>query len=41
MKLPYPALTAGSVFIRKDDPYLASFRGDGVAGDCGYTITIP
>ena len=41
MKLPYPALVDGSVFIRRNDPSLTAFRGDGTAGDCGYTITIP
>jgi hypothetical protein len=41
MQLPYPSLTSGSVFIKRSDPYLAAFRGDGVAGDCGYTVTIP
>lgn len=41
MKLPYPALSVGSVFIRQTTPYFASFRADGTAGDCGYTIAIP
>ena len=41
MKLPYPALSAGEVFILRHNPYLAAVRGDGTAGDCGYTITIP
>lgn len=41
MKLPYPALTGGSVLVKRADPYLLALRGDGTAGDCGYTITIP
>jgi hypothetical protein len=41
MQLPYPALNAGTVFLQRVDPYLAEFRGDGFAGDCGYAITIP
>lgn len=41
MKLPYLALSAGEVFIPRHNPYLAAFPGDGTAGDCGYTITIP
>jgi len=41
MKLPYPALSEGSVYIKRASPSLSAFRGDGAAGDCGYTVTIP
>lgn len=41
MRIPYPALTGGTTYLRQSDPYLLSLRGEGSAGDCGYTIAIP
>ena len=41
MNLPYPALTDGPTYIRRDLPLLAELRPDGFAGPCGFPITIP
>lgn len=41
MRLPYPALTGGRVYLRQNLPVLFSERYDGFAGDCGYTLPIP
>lgn len=41
MRLPYPALTGGRVYLRQNLPVLISERYDGFAADCGYTIPIP
>lgn len=41
MNLPYPALTGGEVYIRRDVPLLAQVRSDGLVGRCGFPIPIP
>lgn len=41
MRLPYPALSGGKVYLRQNLPAMISERDDGSAGDCGYAVTIP
>ena len=38
---PYPAPVGGAVYLRQDLPAMGQERTDGMAGPCGYTVTIP
>jgi hypothetical protein len=41
MKLPYPGLSGGDVYIRQDLRFFSQQRTDGVAGPCGFRMFVP
>ena len=41
MVLPYPALTGGEVYFRRDLPFNSGMRTDGLVGPCGSKFPIP
>lgn len=41
MKLVYPALSSGEVYVRRDLPFLSDTTTAGFAGPCGLPVSIP